>query len=71
MEAAPSKALDTELTSNEISIAMGLLLGVDAYEESSICKYCGAVQRSTRVHHADSAQHHSVHFITHQSFAFY
>ena len=43
LEAAPSKALDTELTSNEMSIAMWLLLGVDVYEESSICKCCGGV----------------------------
>ena len=50
LEAAPSKALDTELTSNEMTSTMRLLLGVDAYEESSICKYCGAVLDCKGIH---------------------
>ena len=49
LDAAPSKALDKDLTSNEITVTMNLLLGVDVYDESSICKYCGAVSDCKRL----------------------
>ena len=41
--AAPSKSLDKYLTSCELLITVSLQLGVDVFDDDSVCKFCGMV----------------------------
>ena len=50
LEAAPSQTLDNHLTNKETSISMSLLLGVDVYDELSICRFCGRVLDCKGIH---------------------
>ena len=48
--AAPSSTLDKHLTSRDLSIFRYLLVGVDVFDESCICRFCGAVSDTSGIH---------------------
>ena len=49
-DAAPSSTLDRQLTSKELSVSLDLLLGVDVFDVSCICCFCGSVSDTNGIH---------------------
>ena len=48
----PSKTLDQHMSSAELCITASLHLGVDVFEEGTVCRFCGMVLDTKGIHAA-------------------